>query len=699
MSRLAKLDEWAPPETLSGRTKERLLVPIGLTTENTAAAGPRVLMVNFEELERLGIHVPGRRLTKALETELLQRFALRPAGEGEASIVTGIATRYQGYPGAVQGDGRAVLLGQARRLDDRGRPRERIDLQLKGVATGLLPRRKDWASRHGKMFLSRAIQEALYADFLQRNGVASNRWLVIIDSGTTVNRPADSKDVRVGLHVRVGQFWRMGHFWHFADDRRALAEVVNEVRTVLGEERGRGPVSLPRAYLLLLRRKVVELADAWWLRYAHGSYTPDNVGLFECMDQGTACTVDRTHPSFSAHRVGYTHGLAMLMGEDYKRYLPETFRKVATSAERAQLTRLTPGIRTTQWLESRMTYQFLRRFGLDERQVRLTLRDHRARATGWWRRFRAWADASDRGRAVDVGTNMSFRARHAAHFDVFRAMHVSLRLARTDGSVRERAQRLLHVLRPELDRIGSDLTEAAAFVELVDELISIVLGDGPRRLAELTLWHERARALTRRIRPLEGADSLELAERFVEARERAVRPGRLRAFLGVTLRRNLIDGPGAPIWAARQLRLGKAPRLPDGRWIVSTLIENGVEFQQVSDGVHDAFRFVVARSLQRDSEPGLRLELKWGSSVWLSRAAQAVTPEAWIFEVPIDRALPRHLRARFTGLRRHSNAGVGYGRGVPIVFRSLDVQVELARKAQQRGQRRQLPAGLAVLVA
>lgn len=706
--RLAPLEAWAAPERLSTRTRDKLLVPIGLAREGSAEAQPRVLMVNFDELARLGVKVPRHgRLTPALERELLARFALRPAGEGEAPVATGVATRYQGYPGAVQGDGRAVLVAQAVRRDASGRPRERVDVQLKGVATGLLPRRKDWASRHGKMFLSRALQEAFYADYLDSNGVPSNRWLCIIDSGATIQRPADEVEVRVGLHVRAGQFWRMGHLWLFSDDRRALRDVLDEVRHLLAQERGRkAPLSPARAYLLLLRRKALELADAWWLRYAHGSFTPDNIGLFECMDQGTACTVDRTHVSFSAHRMGYGHVPELLMEEDYKRHLPELKRRAATREERRALSRLKPAPLARGWLLSRMTFQALRRLGLDERQARRLLSRHREAAVEVYRLVRALADEVDRDRQEVVGDKLTFLARHAARYDVFAALAKVARLAqhRHRWTARERAQRLLPVFKPELDRTGLDLERALSLVEVVDQVADLALGALPEaaRRAHLALWAERAKALNRRVKSLEGGNSLAVAEEFVLARVQRASLARVRARLTAFLRSNVVDGPGTALEAARRLRRGKPRRLPDGRLLVGECVEDGVAIQQVSDGVTDALRFVVALDgVRLDDAAKLKLELRWGR-VRLERACVSASAEEVVFEVPVGPHAPPRFRAGFVGtakgrMKRLTNGGVGFGRCVPLLFHSLEVQVALAAEARRNGLERALPDVVAAL--
>jgi len=692
MKRLEPLRPWTPPEDLSERTQGKLYVEVPLVPEPGAPESPpRVVLANFDELKRLGVKVPrGNRLTKSFERELLERFALSPSppagervGQRGDTLVRAVATRYQGYPGAVQGDGRAAFLAQATRHDAQGRPRERVDVQLKGIATGLLPRRKDWASRHGKMFLARAIQEALYADYLASNGVSSNRWLCIIDSGTTIVRPADNENIRVGLHVRTGHFWRMGHLWHFGDDPRSLGEVVRHVASLLAVERGRStPHSLPRLFRTLLRRKVLELADSYWLRYAHGSFTPDNIGLFECIDQGTACTVDRTHVSFSAHRMGYGHCPDILMEEDYKRHLPDLLKRAATRAERNALNALPLAPLARGWLEVRMTFQALRHLGLDEVQVRTLLGRHRAKAIAFWRFVKQLADEVVRDHEVAVGSQMTFRARHAARYDLFAALtKVVQLLTGPTRTARQRALRLLPVLRPESDQIGLDLARALTLVEHVDALTALAEPEEIRRREEAVLWLERAKALNRRIRSLEGGDSFHLSELAVKARVEGASPARLRARLSSIMRANVVDGEGTAIHAARRLRQGRAPKLADGRVLVTETVEGGVRIQQVSDGAHHALRFVVAGNpLHLEQRQSLRLELRQGR-VRLEREPTEVTAHDVVFEVPVHAESPLRFRATFSAdaetNRRITNGGVGFGRGMTLLFRSLDVRVAL----------------------
>lgn len=683
------LEAWTAPETLSKRTQDKLLLPVPLVpVEATPAARPRVLMLNFDELERLGVDVGDRMLTPALEREILERFALRPVEAGESGRRLGIATRYEGYPGAVQGDGRAVLLAQARRLVN-GRARERVDVQVKGIATGLIPRRKDWTSRHGKMVLDRGLQEAFYAAFLELNGVATNRWLAIIDLGTTVTRPADNVELRVGLHVRSGQFWRMGHLWYLARDQKALREVTRELGRLLADERGRRtPPSAARTWALLARRKAVELADSWWLRYAHGSFTPDNVGLFESMDQGTACTVDRTHVSFSAHRMGFGHAPEVLMEEDYKRFLPGFLASVQPRPERQRLERIPWAQVARRFLRTRMEWQLLRHLGLDERQVRRALHRHRPLVESFFGLFRALCNQVDRDRETRVGARGPFRVRHGATYDMFAVLPRLSALTRRGWDSRRRALALLPVLRPELDRTGLDLKRALLLFEHFDGLVAAVLADEPRerRDAMLRVWHDRARALSRRAKELEGADSLKWAEHFVAQRQQGVSAARLRAWLNAFLRRNVIDGPGSAPFAASQLRRGRFATTPDGRLVVTRCVENGVTIEQVSDGVQDALRFRVSRRHFEGVAPeSVRLELRWGA-VRLPRPLTASTERELLFEVPVDGSAPRHFRARFVSPgRRVANGGHGFGAQVRLLFASLDVQLELARYAKRRG--------------
>lgn len=696
------LEAWTPPETLSKRTQDKLLLPVPLVpVGSTPRARPRVVMLNFDELERLGVDVGDRIVTPELEREILERFALRPVESGESGSRLGIATRYEGYPGAVQGDGRAVLLAKARRIVN-GRPRERVDVQVKGIATGLLPRRKDWTSRHGKMVLDRGLQEAFYAAFLEQNGVATNRWLAIIDLGATVTRPTDNVELRVGLHVRSGQFWRMGHLWHFARDQKALRDVTRELGRLLADERGRRtPPSAARMWAQLARRKAVELADSWWLRYAHGSFTPDNVGLFESMDQGTACTVDRTHVSFSAHRMGFGHAPEVLMEEDYKRYLPGFLASVQRRPERQRLERIPWAQVARGFLRRRMEWQLLRHLGLDERQVRHALHRHRPLVESFFSLFRSLCNQVDRDRETRIGTKGPFRVRHGATYDMFPVLPTLSALARRGWDLRRQALALLPVMRPETDRTGLDLKRAVLLIEHFDGLLKAVLGnDAAERInATLLVWNDRARALGRRTKELEGADSLKWAEHFVAQRQQGVSAARLRAWLNGFLRRNVIDGPGSAPHAARQLRRGRFASSEDGRVVVTRCVENGVTIEQLSDGVRDVLRFRVSRRHFEGVAPEtVRLELRWGA-VRLPRALTSETRDALFFEVPVDESAPRQFRARFVSPgRRVTNGGHGFGAQVRLLFSSLDVQLELARYARQRGLTRPIDPAMRPLI-
>ena len=81
MTRLEPLRPWTPPEDLSERTQGKLYVEVPLVPEPGAPESPpRVVLANFDELNRLGVKVPrGNRLTKSFERELLEHFALSPS--------------------------------------------------------------------------------------------------------------------------------------------------------------------------------------------------------------------------------------------------------------------------------------------------------------------------------------------------------------------------------------------------------------------------------------------------------------------------------------------------------------------------------------------------------------------------------------------------------------------------------------------
>jgi hypothetical protein len=172
--------------------------------------------------------------------------------------------------------------------------------------------------------------------------------------------------------------------------------------------------------------------------------------------------------------MGYGHCPDILMEEDYKRHLPDLLKRAATRAERIALNALPLAPLARGWLEVRMTFQALRHLGLDEVQVRTLLRRHRAKAIAFWRFVKQLADEVVRDHEVAVGSQMTFRARHAARYDLFAVLtKVVQLLTGPTRTARQRALRLLPVLRPESDQIGLDLARALTLVEHVDALTAL----------------------------------------------------------------------------------------------------------------------------------------------------------------------------------------------------------------------------------
>lgn len=83
----------------------------------------------------------------------------------------------------------------------------------------------------------------------------------------------------------------------------------------------------------------------------------------------------------------------------------------------------------------------------------------------------------------------------------------------------------------------------------------------------------------------------------------------------------------------------------------------------------------------------------------VERSPLSASAEEVVYEVPVPPNGPTRFRARFFArdgetTRRLTNGGVGFGRAVPLLFRSLEVTLALADEAKRRGLLRALPGVL-----
>ncbi|MCK5799097.1 MAG: YdiU family protein, partial [Deltaproteobacteria bacterium] len=347
---------------LKPETRKKVIVEVPLVAEK----GAHVLLANNRELKRLGLKPPENGLQSATyEKQVLGAFAFRPATPEEiqtkAYTHVGLATRYADKNGAkgVKGDGRAVLVGDVVVKNRKGRITGVYDIQVKGIGTGLHPDWKGFGHRHGRESLRQALEDALFSDYLATNGIRTNNWLAVIDTGKTIEYPDGGKE-RAGLLVRGGNFLRLAHLNLVKDDPAALRDLVDHVNRTLSMELGRKrSLSLAGLYKVLTQRKAQEVADLFFLRTVHGSSTYDNIGLVENMDHGTGSTVDRTHKNYSffSKWVGFGGEPAFILSRYYETELLGFLKQVAHGAERKALDAIKPAALTSGMLEHRMRYQ------------------------------------------------------------------------------------------------------------------------------------------------------------------------------------------------------------------------------------------------------------------------------------------------------------------------------------------------------
>ncbi len=150
------------------------------------------------------------------------------------------------------------------------------------------------------------------------------------------------------------------------------------------------------------------LADLWWLRSVHSSVTPDNIGLMETMDHGTASAVDRPHAQYrfemALTSAGFNREAAQVLGK-YQETLAPLLEKVARGSDRARLEKLDfvkadnenllPAILQGMF-DRAMTRNALLHAGFSEKDAAALMGGkHRRAASGFFRLV--WSLANEKG--------------------------------------------------------------------------------------------------------------------------------------------------------------------------------------------------------------------------------------------------------------------------------------------------------------
>ena len=419
--------------------------------------GARVVMANHRELKKLGFRTsPGARHDHNLETSVVNNFAFRPATEAEIKAGKhthmGVATRYADSLGekGVKGDGRAALTGEVLIKDRKGNITGVFDIQVKGVGTGLHPNWKGFGHRHGKESLRQATEDALFSDYLTRNGIKTNKWLAVIDSGNDIVHPNGNRE-RAGLLIRGGNFTRLAHWNLVRNDQKALRQLVDFANKQVSMEMGRGrKLSMPGLYKALTQKKANEMADMYFLRTVHGSTTYDNIGIMENMDHGTASTVDRTHKNYSffSKWVGYGGEPKRVMDKFYKTELYNLMMKSATPAEQKQLKALKADRIADGMLERRLTQNTLTHSGMSKAEAKKAMNKDRAAAKEFTKTVGTLANMVEVGKTHKMGAGGRTEVKDPARYDVFAALN-KLAQTKLDGqNLEARIKAVADVLRP-----------------------------------------------------------------------------------------------------------------------------------------------------------------------------------------------------------------------------------------------------------
>jgi uncharacterized protein YdiU (UPF0061 family) len=245
----------------------------------TPVAKPRLIKFNRELSEELELGP-----TEFDEGSLAELFSGNVLPKGATPIAMVYAGHQFGHFVPQLGDGRAILLGEARDCNSRRR-----DIQLKGCGRTPYSRGGD-----GRAALGPVLREYLVSEAMHALGIPGTRGLAAVASGETVRREVPLPGAiftRVAAsHVRVGTF---EYFASRADVGaiKLLADYCIERHYPNAAEAGSNP------YLTLLTEVVAAQASliARWMHvgFIHGVMNTDNMAVSgETIDFGPCAFMD-----------------------------------------------------------------------------------------------------------------------------------------------------------------------------------------------------------------------------------------------------------------------------------------------------------------------------------------------------------------------------------------------------------------------
>ena len=267
------------------------LPELGIPWQAAPAPAPRIVALNSRLAAELGLD-PAR-LDSPEGAEFLVGRALATGSEPVAQLYAG---HQFGSYSPLLGDGRALLLGEARAPDGR-----LVDLHLKGSGR-TPPARGDGFAALGPMLREYLVGEAMHA-----LGIPTSRALAVVATGRSVHREDFLRDDRLpgavlariaASHLRVGSF----QYARAQRDPALLERLVDfALRRHYPERLTSNPRIGTRPALALFGavvRAQAELVAQWMLvGFVHGVMNTDNVAISgETIDYGPCAFIDAYDP-------------------------------------------------------------------------------------------------------------------------------------------------------------------------------------------------------------------------------------------------------------------------------------------------------------------------------------------------------------------------------------------------------------------
>ncbi len=697
-------------------TAERLGPGLTRTIPVVPRPDAKLLYVDPKALRDLGLHIGTYgRLTQDEERALAQSFAVRPARAGEDATHDVVATRYQDLSrgqgfGAVQGDGRAGILGKPLSIQiaqkSKGTKTELVNLRVKGVPTGLAPVGTPKGDGHGTGLLSElnALADTIVGSYLGRNGVDATRAPAVasVDEQYKYYFVLGGEKVpftsRVGFQLLAGSFDRLAHLQAADGDPQVLRGLLDDVGVQVAAELGRKhPLGHAALYMWLVDRQAREQADLWFARAMHGSTTYDNVGLRDGIDMSTVAVVDRAHPTYRPiDHISQGMGkeaeevMGFMMGGELTRF----FKEAATPEEQAKLATIDPGrLAFSSWWR-RMGANAVHHLGFDDDTVRTLCKHDRGAVFTFLDTMKNVAERQVIGAQHQMSKDDVVS--DPARYDAFAAMAILVPTIESGLPEAQQIDRVLAALQPIAPDAAAD---RAAAKELLDAARPVVAAGlrgvaGDVKQAKVEIVADQAQRVNAPV--VEFAFSA--VRNWTAAKLDAVHAGtlsqeRLRGEVGALVRRNIRRGPEAADAVAMGVRHDDRPRENTGRIELSRVEENGVLLQELSDGARDLVRFSLATDPLSTGDLGryrMRCSLDGGATFQTLSPTRIERGEA-VFDVLVTKA-PTAITASFFDVsdptKTFDQDGLGFGAGHLPVLASLAVDAELGAYADRHGLRR-----------